>query len=170
MQLPRDVPLTVQPVPIGEGMAGIFDTVALMRRLAREGSRDIRIRNAAAQVIYLQPERSERHEVESLFAFVRDHVRYMRDPLFYEAVAIPAQVLALGYGDCDDKATLLAAMLESVGYLSRFVVTGYADPNRPEHVYLQVLIGQDWVNADPTEHMPLGYAPPHPLFFWHEGI
>lgn len=170
MKLAPIVALTAQSITIGDGMVGIMDTVSLMRRLAREGSRDIRVRNAAAQVIFLQPERSDLHEVESLFNFVRDHIRYVRDPLYYEAVAIPAQVLALGYGDCDDKSTLLAAMLESVGYLSRFVVTGYADANRPEHVYLQVLIGGQWIDADPTEHHPLGYAPPHPVYIWHEKV
>lgn len=170
MKLAPIVALTAQSITIGDGMVGIMDTVALMRRLAREGSRDIRVRNAAAQVIFLQPERSELHEVESLFNFVRDHIRYMRDPLFYEAVAVPAQVLSLGYGDCDDKSTLLAAMLESVGYLSRFVITGYADASRPEHVYLQVWVNGQWIDADPTEHHPLGYAPPHPLFFWREKV
>lgn len=164
------VPVTGQSIAIGEGMAGIFDTIEIMRRLAREGSRDIRVRNAAAQIVFLQPERSDLHEVVSLFNYVRDHIRYTRDPLFYESVAVPAQVLALGYGDCDDKATLLSSMLESVGYLTRFVVTGYSDASRPEHVYLQVLIGGQWMNADPTEHHALGYAPPNPLFIWHEKV
>lgn len=170
MKLPPVMPVSAERINIGNGLGGMLDTVAVMRRLAREGSRDMRVRTAATQVIYLQPERNELHEVESLFNFVRDHVRYIRDPLFYEAVAIPAQVLALGYGDCDDKATLLAAMLESVGYLSRFIVTGYADPERPEHVYLQILIGGQWIDADPTEHHPLGYAPPNPAFVWIERV
>jgi transglutaminase-like putative cysteine protease len=170
MRLAPIVPVSAQRVAIGEGLGGMLDTVALMRRLAREGSRDMSVRTAATQVVYLQPERNELHEVNSLFEYVRDHVRYVRDPLFFEAVAVPAQVLALGFGDCDDKATLLAAMLESVGYLSRFVVAGYNDAERPEHVYLQVFVGGQWIDADPTEHKPLGYAPPDPVFFWIERV
>lgn len=151
-------------------MGGMLDTVKLMRKLARDGSRSMFIRNTAAQTIFLQPERHELHEIESIFDFVRDHIRYVRDPLFYEAVAVPEQVLALGFGDCDDKATLLAAMLESVGYPSRFVVAGYSSADRPEHVYLQVLINGQWIDADATEHQPLGYAPPDPVFLWHERV
>jgi len=162
--------MSVQRVAIGEGLGGMLDTVALMRRLAREGSRSMNVRATATQVVFLQPERSELHEVQSIFEFVRDSIRYVRDPLFYEAVAYPDQVLALGVGDCDDKSTLLAAMLESVGYLSRFVVTGYSDPSRPEHVYLQIYVNGQWIDADPTEHKPLGYAPPNPVFSWIERV
>lgn len=170
MRLAPDVPMLATSLPIGNGLGGMLDTVRVMRQLARQGSRSMRVRAAATQVVYMQPERSDVHEVQSIFDYVRDHIRYIRDPLFYEAVATPDQVLSLGYGDCDDKATLLAAMLESVGYLSRFVVTGYNDPETPEHVYLQVLIRGQWIDADPTEHKPLGYAPPNPVFYWTEKV
>lgn len=169
MRLAPEVPFTIQSVPMAGGLAGTWDTIWHMRRLAREGSRDANIRAAAVRIIWLQGERNELHEVESIFDYVRDSIRYIRDPLCFEAVAHPAQVLALGYGDCDDKSTLLAALLESVGYATRFVIAGYRS-NSPEHVYAQVLVNGQWIDADPTEPYSLGYAPPSPIFIEYERV
>ena len=163
------VPMTVERVSIGEGFGGTLDTLTLMRQLAREGSRMPDIRQGALNCIWLQPARFDLHEVRAIFEFVRDHIRYVRDPLHFESVATPSQTLLMKCGDCDDKSTLLAAMLESVGYPNRFVVTGYHDA-QPEHVYLQVFANGEWINADATEKMPLGYAPPMPVFTHVERI
>ena len=163
MHLAPAVPVTVERVAIAEGFGGVLDTLSIMRALAREGSRLPDVRQAALSCIWLQPARFDNHEVRAIFEFVRDHVRYVRDPLHFESVATPSQTLMMKCGDCDDKATLLAAMLESVGYPNRFIVTGYRD-EIPEHVYLQVFADGEWIDADPTEKMPLGYAPPMPVF------
>ena len=46
---------------------------------------------------------------------------------------------SLGGGDCDDLATLLAAMLMSIGNECRFMVVGFEDKN-PSHVFCQVAL------------------------------
>lgn len=170
MRLAPLAPFTLGAVPIGDGWGGTLDTVSVMRALAREGSRSAIVRGTAARVVHLQPAKSDTHEANAIFEFVRDHIRYTRDPVYFESIATPEQVLALGYGDCDDKSTLLAAMFESVGYPTRFVVAGYKDSNTPEHVYLQVVLHGQWVSADPTERHRLGYAPPDPVFYWTEKV
>lgn len=169
MRLAPNVPFSVSSVSIGNGMSGVRDTLYYMRALARDGSKSAQIRNSAVCLIWLQPARNELHEIESIFNFVRDSIRYVRDPLCFESVATPEQVISLGYGDCDDKSTLLASMLESVGYPTRFVVAGYRMP-QPDHVYVQVFANGEWIDADPTEFMPLGYAPPNPVFIEYERI
>jgi transglutaminase-like putative cysteine protease len=63
-------------------------------------------------------------------------------------------------GDCDDQVVLLATLLEAVGYPTRFVVSGYNDPGQFEHVYLQAWLNDQWVNMDPTEQHPMGWAAP----------
>jgi hypothetical protein len=65
---------------------------------------------------------------------------------------------------------LLGAMLESIGYPTRIVITGYTDPSIYEHVYLQACVQNQWVDMDPTEQIPLGFAPPDPLAYWTEPI
>jgi transglutaminase-like putative cysteine protease len=169
MLLAPEVPFSIDVLTLGDGIEGTWQTVAVMRRLARRGSRDARIRSSAVRVIWMQPAKSELHEVTALFEFVRDRIRYVRDPLCFESVAEPFKVLELGHGDCDDKATLLAAMLESIGYPTRFVVAGYRVP-MPEHVYLQVFAGGEWIDADATESHALGYAPPHPVYLEFERV
>lgn len=169
MLLAPAVPYTVQSLSIGDGWSGTLDTIAIMRRLAREGSRDPVIRDAAMRLIWLQPARDAASEVAAIFEWVRDMVRYVADPVQFESVSYPAQTLAMRHGDCDDKATLLAAMLESVGYPTRFVVTGYNTPE-PEHVYLQTWMRGVWVDLDPTERGGIGYAPPNPIFVWRERV
>lgn len=170
MRLAPSAPFTLGSVDIGDGWGGTLDTISTMRRLAREGSRSAQVRGTAARVVHLQPAKDELHEVNAVFEYVRDHIRYTRDPVYFESIATPDQVLSLGYGDCDDKSTLLAAMLESVGYATRFIVAGYRQAGVPEHVYLQALVYGEWVNADPTEHKPFGYAPPNPVFYWAERV
>lgn len=160
---------TLSSTPIADGLAGTWQTIAVMRRLVREGSRDPMIRDAALRIIWLQPAKNQRFEVEAIFDHVRAAIRYVRDPVMFECVSAPRQVLALGYGDCDDKSVLLAALLESVGYPTRFVIAGYQRP-MPEHVYVQVLIDGEWIDADATEYGPLGYAPPNPLYLEYERV
>ena len=169
MRLPPAITFLLSRAPAPDGPAGVWVTLAHMRRLAREGSRAAAIRGAAANIVFLQPAKHEWHEAESLFAFVRDSIRYTRDPVFFESVADPVKTLELGYGDCDDKTTLLAALLESVGYPTRFVVAGYQS-EQYEHVYLQVLIGNEWIDCDPTEPQPFGWAPPNPVSIWFEKV
>lgn len=155
---------------IGNGMTGIYQTLRLMRTLADEGSRNLAVRQAAISAIYLTPEKNEFHEAETLFNLVRDCIRYVRDIHGVETLCTPEKTLAQRVGDCDDQTTLLAALLQSVGYQTRFVIAGYSNPQMAEHVYLQVFVNGAWVDCDPTEtSAPFGWAPPYPEFLYIEG-
>ena len=155
---------------LSDGKAGIFQTIRIMRRMVRDYKIDPAIRQAAVNVAFLTPEKMQRAEAQSVFEFVRDNIRYVRDIAGVETLMTPDKTLATRIGDCDDQTVLLASMLESIGYLTRFVVTGYSDPKVLEHVYLQVLIDGAWVNADPTEREPFGYAPPDPVIMYAEKV
>lgn len=100
-----------------------------------------------------------RAEVEKVFDFVRDNVRYTQDINDVETIQYPVNTLEFGYGDCDDMATLLASMLESIGHPCRFAAVGTV-AGEFEHVLIQTLIGTSWVALDPTEDHPMGWAPP----------
>ena len=163
------VTLNARRVPTPSGNAGVFATVRAMRALVDARKGDPAILEAATSIIWHTPERDELSEVEALHAWVRDSIRYVRDVHALETLTDPVVVMARRVGDCDDQATLLAALAESVGYPSRFVVGAFAAPGAWDHVWLQVFAAGAWIDADPTEHEPLGWAPPAPLSLWTEG-
>lgn len=152
------------------GAAGIYQTIRVMRDLVRRFKADAAIRQAAVNIVFMTPERFELSEVTAVFDWVRDNVRYVRDIAGVETITTPDKTLLCRIGDCDDQVLLLASLLESIGYVTRFVVAGYSDARMYEHVYLQVLIDGYWIDADPTERAPLGYAPPEPLVLFHEKV
>lgn len=157
-------------VDIPNGAAGVFTTAAAMRQLINAYKTDIEIRTTAANLVFLTPEKNDLAEVEALFNFVRDNIRYLKDVYAVETLTTPDRTLQLGYGDCDDQVVLLGSLLESIGYPTKIVLTGYGDPGIFEHVYLQTLIQNQWIDMDPTEQIPLGFAPPDPVAYWTEPV
>ncbi|MGV0999692.1 MAG: transglutaminase-like domain-containing protein [Fluviibacter sp.] len=127
------------------------------------------ILSAAIAIIFLQPEKDGFAEVNAVFEFVRDSIRYTQDVLNVETICSPWATLQRRVGDCDDKSTLLATLAECVGYPTRFVVAGYFGSKDFEHVYCQIFLNGEWVDADATEREPLGYAPPVPSALYIEG-
>ena len=103
-----------------------------------------------------------RGEVEECFIFVRDSIRYLQDTNGVERLEYPAILLKTRQGDCDDKATLLASMLESIGHPCRFVAVGYQQPNEFEHVYVETRVGANWIPCETTLDVDLGWAPVPP--------
>jgi transglutaminase-like putative cysteine protease len=151
--------LSGQIVHISGGLAGVYQTLAAMRKLVNQYKIDPTIRQAATSAIFLTPEKDELSEVAALFSVVRDGCRYTRDINGVETLSTPDKTLIGKIGDCDDQTTLLAALLESVGYPTRFVIAGYHGQDY-EHVYLQVWAGDQWINMDATEPYPMGWEAP----------
>lgn len=62
--------------------------------------------------------------------------------------------------NCDDKSTLLAALLGAAGIQSRFKVIGVT-PLQYSHVYLQAKPGKRWITMDPImTNKPIGWEVP----------
>ncbi len=94
-----------------------------------------------------------------LHRFVRDRIRYVRDVRGVETLHTPLALLQLGQGDCDDKATLLACLLESIGHKTRFAAVGF-EPGRLSHVLTEARIGARWCPMETTEPVDMGWYPP----------
>lgn len=161
-------PFTATLAGAPNGRAGAFHTIRTMRALVNRARVDPMMIQAATSIIYLAPQRDQLAEVNALFEFVRDDIRYVRDVVGIETLADPRITLRRMVGDCDDQSTLLATLAEAVGYPTRFVMAGYRSPSVFDHVYVQVLAGGQWIDADPTEDGPLGYAPPGAVVTWIE--
>lgn len=167
---PHPVTLQGTIACIPSGFSGVMSTLRVMRRLVRQYKTDLSLLQTARDLVFLAPPKNEAAEVDAIFSYVRDMIRYTRDVYDVETISSPDKTLALRVGDCDDKSTLLATLLECVGYPTRFVVTGYQHPKHYEHVYVQVLIGDEWIDADATESEPLGFSPPNPVAIFIEEI
>jgi transglutaminase-like putative cysteine protease len=98
--------------------------------------------------------------LEALFRWVRDHIRYRRDPAtlqgvpLSESLSAPTSTLARGEEDCDGKATLLAALVRALGHPARLLFRAIggnpAKPHAFTHVYLVARIGDREIPLDAT--------------------
>ena len=140
---------------IDDGVAGIRQTLQKMTKLIRAGKKSMAVREKALRLTaHLQP-KDYYGEVCALHAFVRDEIKYMKDPV---DVQTPEASMRLKVGDCDDKAVLLCALLESIGHPTRLVAVGF-DPGIFEHVYLDTLVGKQWLSCETTEPVSVGWEP-----------
>ena len=144
---------------IPSGAAGVRVTLRLMRDLVRQYRTDVNLRHTAASLVQHLPQKDWAGQVRTLHEFVRDGIRYIRDVNGVETVQTPDVTLRVKYGDCDDKATLLATMLESIGHPARFVAVGFKEPERYSHVFVETPIGEKWRTLETTVDVPAGWTP-----------
>ncbi len=132
-------------------------------RLAVVSRSDPSVIRAAREAVLSAPAKDREAEAAGIYRWVREHVRYTRDPLGVDTFHHARHTIAQGAGDCDDMAILVAAMLGAVGIASRFVVisTSRSQPDRWRHIYVEALVrpGQ-WWPLDATEPYGPGWAPP----------
>lgn len=134
-----------------------------MRQLARQGRQNPEIRTLAQSLTNHLPGKNWIAEIKVLHKFVRDQIRYLRDINGVETIQTPEQLLRTRSGDCDDQATLLASLLESIGHPARFRAVGFK-PGRLEHVYVETQVGRGgrkkWLPLETTENVEIGWRPP----------
>lgn len=147
----------VQLASIPSGRDGTIATLKVMRDFARAAVRnpDQIIRHKALEIFEREgvPARAWKKEIGALHRFVRDEIRYVRDPVDVELVQTPEATLEIRQGDCDDKSTLLAALLMVTGHPTRFVAIGF-NGGGFSHVLVETKInhtGQDMRDWVPLE-------------------
>lgn len=116
------------------------------------------VRELAMMLTRHLPPKNWARQVQVIHAFVRDRIRYTRDVRGVETLQTPIQTLRLGQGDCDDKAILVSALLESIGHPTRFEAVGFS-PNVFSHVLAQTKIAGRWISLETTEPWPMGRHP-----------
>jgi transglutaminase-like putative cysteine protease len=143
---------------IPSGVDGVRTTLRIMRDLVRKHRATLAVREFATRLTQHLPQKDWAGQVRALHEFVRDGVRYVKDVNGVETVQAPPYTLAMRYGDCDDKSTLLAALLESIGHPARFLAIGAA-PGRFSHVLVETRIGSRWIPLETTAPVVPGWAP-----------
>ena len=138
-----NVPIQFMQVP--NGFRGTDATVRLMSQLShgRYGSRSPKIRALAINILRTRgvPEKQYKAEMNALYEWVRDNIRYTRDVAGQETLCPPEEIAFNSQaGDCDDKSVLLAGLLGSVGIATRYKTIGVT-PTSYSHVYIQARPG-----------------------------
>ncbi len=155
------LPQSLHTIP--DGANGIRATLKIMAKIAREYTSHPLVRQFTQTLVQERDQKDRIGEIRTVGEFVRDHIRYVRDPVGTELVQTPEATMELKSGDCDDKSTLAAAMLRSIGHPVRFVAIGFA-PQQYSHVFLETKIhrkngGYPWMAVETTEPWPIGRAP-----------
>lgn len=85
--------------------------------------------------------RDQVETVENVHGFIREHIRYIVDPIGTQVIKTPAVTNKDGFGDCKAYSLFAASILENLGitYLYRFV--GFPGEKKVSHVYIVALIG-----------------------------
>ena len=155
VQPPRQSSLSALP----EGAAGIRATLKAMQRAALDAETDLSIRNLAESIVATTANKDYAGELAAIQRWVQLHIRYTRDPVNAETLKIPSALLTSPQGDCDDQATLVAALVMTIGFPARFVAIGMNDPGVFDHVYTEAKLGTLWLSVETTEDVPIGWKP-----------
>lgn len=151
---------------LSPGKRGTGETLAIMRQLAQSGARDVSVREGAVRILRGAGVRGHdfRRELEALFRYVADRVRFVRDPHGVELLQAPRYTLEHGFGDCDDKTTLLVALALSVGQPVQLALRAIgATPAAFSHVYAVASVNGQRIPLDPTwPGTPFGWEAPRP--------
>ncbi len=114
--------------------------VGAMKRFAHgpQGKENLTIRGLVEDIIADVESGDYAGECLAVYYWVHEHVRYSRDPTGIELVKSPLRTLKTKTGDCDDIATLLAAMLMTIGNRCMFLLVGFHPGAPPSHVFCGV--------------------------------
>lgn len=143
---------------LGDGIVSVDRFVAAMRAFKSSPTELAHVRDVALDLVRDTAPYDQRGEVRAVFRFVRDSIRYVQDVVNVDTLQTPTATLDRLQGDCDDKALLLAALLECIGFATRFVVAATRPGQSYNHVYLETWVPQlgRWV---PLETSVAGFPP-----------
>lgn len=138
-------------------IAGVWPSqeaqILYLRQIVIAARAQPEIRRLARDVVFRQfgcAPNDQRSHALALASWVQRNVRYVQE--IPEVLQTPAVTIAEGYGDCDDQATTLCALLEAVGIPSYlFAIGGWAPPDRYSHIYcVAELDGPELLPLDTT--------------------
>ena len=89
---------------------------------------------------------TELDRIEGLYEYVRQHIRYTKDPVpanhREDRVQYPQETIKTRSGDCEDLSVLMISMLQNIGLNGSFV--GVMPPNQKEgHVFILAELSSD---------------------------
>lgn len=147
---------------IPEGDVGTYATLLTMRRLARAGAARRRLQQLAVR-LRMEARGDRCRYILALRNWLARNVRFRLDPPDVETIRAPLYMLdtysdrGYAWGDCDEVATLAAALGLAVRLRARFVVYAFALPWAPySHVFTELECGGVWYELDTTAPAQFG--------------
>lgn len=143
---------------VRDGVAGNFDVVFQMTRLARAAILNKNFQDFVNRILiaanvngYASPD----VKLETLYNWITQKLFYVADPAGrIESIKSPLRTISDGYGDCDDLAILAAAAIGVIGYEPRFVLARFDKQDQFSHVYVDVTIDDKRYILDPALPSP----------------
>jgi len=147
-----------QEQEIGQGDYAIENTVQHMAQVIDLSSKNPLVREWARTILSGVMVNQKYDEIQAIHNFVRDHVRYTRDPYGWEYIQTPPVLLggiedylkkraARPIGDCDDMTVLSLSLMKSVGFPVVIKTVAYRG-NKFSHVYGMVHVNGKWIVTD----------------------
>jgi len=167
----------------GDDLAQMRETIRLIGKAIKDGSKHLPIRNHAAALATKADHKDYLGQLNAIYDSFVQNWRYVKDPFGNELLTLSPNALynlvigggpknpGIGYGkgagDCDDATAALGAQLQAIGFPIRIAVT--APPGSPAgpamtHVFAQASIpGVGWISVDPVPYPVhgMGYTPVH---------
>lgn len=144
---------------LGFGEVAITNTVEKMKQIIDESSKNPYVREWAKHIVARVTVNDKENEAAMIHRFVRDNVRYTRDPYGFEYIQTPPVLLEdirlyqqgqgdRPTGDCDDMCVLSLSLLKSIGFPVAIKIVSFNENGRFSHVYGLVRVYDDWVPID----------------------
>ena len=144
---------------IGTGDTAIYRTVDRMKNIIDNSARNPYVREWAKKIVARVEVNNKKAEASAVFNFVRDNVRYTKDPYGFEYITTPPTLLEdirlsqegrgdRPVGDCDDMCVLSLSLLKAIGFQTAIKVVSFVPSKKFGHVYGLVKIGYDWIPVD----------------------
>ena len=155
-----------EPVAVREIVRNIEERVAPAVRFVKAGMTDAEVIRVTEKVLgrKCSGKRAQDWEAElqKIFAHVRKHVRFTKDPRGLDTVKAASRTLKFSFGDCLNSSILTCSMAGAAGYQTKIRVVALR-PDGPKD-YSHAIAGiqntdNGWIAADATENQPLGYYP-----------
>lgn len=158
---PNGVPVRELSIPRGD--RGARKMVKVMRAEALQAIRNPLTIRAAESIIPTGTNAAA--QVAALRGWLERHIQFLPDPYGIEVLRTPDYLLqtifedGIARGDCDDVATLAAALGLSVGLPARFVLYSFGSGLPFSHVFCELFtMCKGWLELDVTRpaQMPPG--------------
>ena len=142
-------------------VSSLDDRIEIIRKMIKAGKANPKIRELVSKILHDKSveEKDWDAEVEAVFEWVRENVRYTRDTEGLDTYTEPLKTVELAIGDCDDLSILLGSMLGAIGYPFKLKVVSMTGSGW-DHVY--PLVGMPpfaptkWIPLDASIELPLG--------------
>jgi hypothetical protein len=143
---------------ISSGSNGVLDTLKRMASFVHASDAHREIKAHASRLIHNAPQGDLLRQASTIFYWVRDNVRYIRDISGVEEITSPWTILnnvlsgrTDHSADCDDHAILLSSLLRSVGFPTRFTAIASGKHGKTlDHVRVDVLLNKYWYPLEAT--------------------